>query len=64
MKAVTEKGTYYFIPFWFKEHGAYDMEVVPFEKLPQDLKDELQKHRNNANNGQQDNSKTDSWAAE
>ena len=52
-KAVTQKGKFYFLPYWFKESGTYDLEVVPFEQLPEEIKQELLKQRNNENNGQQ-----------
>lgn len=63
-KAITRKGTFYFLPFWFKENGTYNMEVVPFNELPEEIKQELLKARNNANNGQQDTGTTDTGGTE
>lgn len=56
MKATTPKGTYYFMPFWFKECGTFDLEVLSHHQIPQEIKDEIQKQRNNANNEQQTDS--------
>lgn len=58
-KATTKEGDYYFIPYWFKKKGQYDIEVVEVENIPDDLKEFLQKERmiiaktkKDANNGQ------------
>ena len=56
MKATVSNGQiYYFIPFWFKSAGNFDLEMIPFEKLPQEIKDELQRQKNE-NNSKQDHS--------
>ena len=63
-KATTDKGTYYFLPYWFKESGTHDLEVVPFNELPEEIKEQLLKARNDANNGEQTYSETDPGTTE
>jgi hypothetical protein len=57
--ATTQKGKFYFMPFWFQEHGSFDLRVLPFSELPEEIKEELLKYKNNANNGQQNHSEAD-----
>jgi hypothetical protein len=44
-KAETASGTYYYIPFWFKQAGEFNVEVVEVDNIPEDLKEFLTKQR-------------------
>lgn len=41
----TGKGVYYFAPFYFKEIGQYNLEVVPLENPTQDLIEHVESQR-------------------
>lgn len=41
-KITTEKGTYYFFPYWLKvTERENEFEFVSLDRIPQDLRDQL-----------------------
>lgn len=41
----TSDGTYYYSPYWFVK-TAYGLKPIPFDKMPNDLKEFIKKSRN------------------